>query len=174
MFNPPQPESVTHGVAVAPGQADSVEFVLQGAQVGSGVLQADVSFEVHIGYPGPAYWGNATSAPVNIAVVANLKPPDNIQPASGICDPASGDIVSVNISADVPSPRCVKVAGHQRLQVVNATTTPVQVQLAQFNVPLQPGQAQLFDAAFGSYLAPGVHWLRVTAGNGPEIWLEGQ
>jgi hypothetical protein len=62
-------------------------------------------------------------------------------------------------------------AGHQRLQVVNATEGPVQVQLAQFNVQLQPGQAQLFDAPFASYLAPGVHWLRVTGGNGPEIWL---
>jgi hypothetical protein len=173
LFNPPQPESVTHGLAVAPGQSDSVEFVLQAAQAGSGSLQADVSFEIHIGYPSPAYWGMATSGPINIAVTNALKPPDSAQPAAGICDPASGDVVPVNISADVPSPRCVKVTGQQRLQVVNATDATVQVQLAQFNVQLQPGQAQFFDASLGSYLAPGVHWLRTTGGNGPEIWLEG-
>ena len=168
-----QPESVTHGLAVAPGQSDSVEFVLQAAQVGSGALQASVSFEVHIGYPGPAYWGGATSAPVNIAVTGSLKPPDSDQPAAGICDPAVGDVVIVNISADIPSPRCVKVTGNQRLQVINATAGSVQVQLAQFDVQFQPGQMQLFDASFASYLAPGVHRLRVTGGSGPEIWLMG-
>jgi hypothetical protein len=173
LFNPPQPESVTHGLAVAPGQADSAEFVLQAAQVGSGLFQAEVSFEMHIGYPGPAYWGYATSAPVDIAVRGNLKPPDSDQPAAGICDPASGDVVTVNINADVPYPRCMKVLGNQRLQVVNATDATVQVQLAQFNVQLQPGQAQFFNASFGSYLAPGVHWLRTTGGSGPEIWLIG-
>jgi len=115
----------------------------------------------------------ATSEPINIAVTGNLKPPDAEQPAAGICDPGGGDVVAVNISADVPSPRCVKVKGNQRLQVVNATDGPAQVQLAPFNVQLQPGQAQLFDASFGSYLAPGVHWLRTTGGNGPEIWLIG-
>jgi hypothetical protein len=171
LFNPPQPESVTHGLAVPPGQSDSVEFVLQGTQIGSGYLQADVSFEVHLGYPGPAYSGDATSAPVNIAVTGNLKPPDAEQPASGICDLANGDVVTININADVPYPRCMKVLSNQRLQVVNATNGPVQVQLAQFDVQLQPDQAQLFDATVGSYLAPGVHWLRVTGGNGPEIWL---
>ena len=80
-------------------------------------------------------------------------------------------IVTVNISADVPSPRCVKVTGDQRLQVFNSTDAPVQVQLAQFDVQFQPEQAELFDAALGSYLAPGVHWLQVTGGNAPEIWL---
>ena len=80
-------------------------------------------------------------------------------------------MVAVNISVDVPSPRCVKVKGHQCLQVVNATDGPAQVQLAQFNVQLQPGQAQLLDAPFASYLAPGVHWLHITGGNGSEIWL---
>jgi hypothetical protein len=173
LFNPPLPDSVTHDLVVAPGQSDSVEFALQAAQVGSGSLQANVSFNVHIGYPSSVYQADAYSAPVNIAVTGNLKPPDSDQPTAGICDPASGDVVTVNISADVPSPRCVKVAGQQRLQVVNATDATVQVQLAQFNAQLQPGQAQFFDASFESYLAPGVHWLRVTGGNGPEIWLIG-
>jgi hypothetical protein len=173
LFIPPQPESVTYDAAVAPGQAHTVVFTLQGAQAGQGVLQADVSFEVHIGYPGPAYWGMVTSALINIAVTGNLKPPDSDQPASGICDPAAGDIVTVNINVDVPSPRCVKVTAHQRLQVVNVTEGPVQVQLAQFDAQLQPEQAQLFDAPFESYLAPGVHWLHVTGGNSPEIWLTG-
>jgi hypothetical protein len=79
LFNPPQPESVTHSLAVAPGQLDSVEFMLQAAQVGSGSLQAEVSFEVHIGYPGPAYWGYATSDPVDIAVTGIPEPHDDDQ-----------------------------------------------------------------------------------------------
>lgn len=171
LFIPPVPDSVTHDRVVAPGQSDSVEFVLQAAQIGSGALQANVSFEVHIDFPGPAYLADATSAPVNIAVTGNLKPPDADQPAAGICDPNAGEVVTVSISTDGPSPRCVKVAGSQRLQVVNATAAAVQVQLAQFNVQLQPGQAQLLDAPSGSYLAPGVHRLRVIGGNAPEIWL---
>ncbi len=171
LFIPPVPASVTHDLIVAPGQADSVEFVLQAAQIGSGSLQANVSFEVHIDFPGPAYLAEAVSAPVDIAVTGNLKPPDSAQPAAGICDPTAGEVIAVSISTDVPSPRCVKVTGNQRLQVVNATAAAVQVQLAQFNVQLQPGQAQLFDAPSGSYLAPGVHWLRVIGGNAPEIWL---
>ncbi len=174
LFIPPQPESVTHDLAVAPGQSDSVEFVLQGAQVGQGVLQAEVSFEVHIGYPGPAYWGYATSAPNNIAVTSGLKPPDSDQPAAGICGLATDEIVTVTVNPDVPSPRCVQVTGTQRLQVVNATDATVQVTLAQFNVQVQPGQAQLFDAPFGSYLAPGVHLVRVIGGSGPEVWLVGK
>jgi hypothetical protein len=171
LFIPPVPDSVTHNLIVAPGQADSAEFVLQAAQIGSGSLQANVSFEVHIDLPGPAYLADATSAPVNIAVTGNLKPPDADQPAAGICDPSAGEVVTVSISTDGPSPRCVKVIGSQRLQVVNATAAAVQVQLAQFNIQLQPEQAQLFDAPSGSYLAPGVHRLRVIGGHAPEIWL---
>lgn len=171
LFNPPQPESIVHSLAVAPGQSDSVEFVLQAAQVGSGSLQAEVSFEVHQGYPGPAYWGSASSAPIDIAVTGNLKRPDADQPASGICDPAGDEVVVLNISADAPSPRCVKVTGNQRLQIFNTTAAAVHVQLAQFNVEIQPGQTQLLDASVGSYLAPGVHWQDVIGGNAPEIWL---
>lgn len=165
------PDSITYDLVVALGQSDSAEFVLQAAQIGSGSLQDNLAFEVHIEYPGPAYLADVTSVPVNIAVMGNLKPPDSDQPAAGIFDPIVGDVVTVNISADVPSPRCVRVTGDQRLQVANATDGMVQVQLAQFNVQLQPGQAQLFDALFGLHLAPSVHWLRVTGGNAPEIWL---
>ena len=74
LFNPPQPGAVTHNLAVAPGHSDGVEFVLQAAQIGSGALQAEVTFEVHLGYPGPAYWGSAISAPINIAVTGQPQP----------------------------------------------------------------------------------------------------
>ena len=68
LFNPPMPDSITHNLAIAPGQADSAQFVLQAAQVGSGVLQATVSFAVYIDFPGPAYLADVTSAPIDIAV----------------------------------------------------------------------------------------------------------
>ena len=166
LFDPPQPEAVTHYLAVAPGQSDSVEFVLRGAQIGSGTLQANVSFEVHIGYPGPAYWGTATSALVDIAVVNALKLPDSDQPAAGICDPEDGAVVTITINADVPSPRCVKVASRQQLKYVNATGAPLRVAFWMFDVQIPPGQEYVFDMPVGEYLTPGVHRL-----GGAEVWL---
>lgn len=170
LFNPPQPESVTHGWAVAPGQSDSVEFVLQGAQVGSGALQADVSFEVHIGYPGPAYWGYASSGPINIAVTGNHKPPDSDRPAAGICAEVVDGIASITIGSDAPSPRCVKVTSNVRLRFVNATGAAVQVRLWSFDAQIAPGGEQIIDAPVGSYLMPGVHFIE---GIGAEVWLVG-
>jgi len=57
--------------------------VLQGAQIGSGALQANVSFEVHVDYSGPTYLTDVTGVPINIAVTGDLKPPDADQPHPG-------------------------------------------------------------------------------------------
>lgn len=58
---PAEPEPVIHYLGVAPGQADSAEFKLSAAAPGQVGLTASASFEVHIGYPGPAYWGSSSS-----------------------------------------------------------------------------------------------------------------
>lgn len=49
--------------------SDTAEFAMTASAPGSVTLAASVSFEVHIGYPGPAYWGYAASPPLTIEVV---------------------------------------------------------------------------------------------------------
>lgn len=65
---PSDPEPVVHSLAVAPGQSDAVEYGLTAVASGQATLTAVASFEVHIGYPGPAYWGNSSGAPLVITV----------------------------------------------------------------------------------------------------------
>jgi hypothetical protein len=68
IFSPDQPAPVAHYLGVAPGKSDSVEFTLTAIASGQATLTAGVSFEVHIGYPGPAYWGYASATPLIITV----------------------------------------------------------------------------------------------------------
>jgi hypothetical protein len=57
-----------HHLAVAPGQTDAASFTLQAAGPGQAMLRAYASFEVHLGYPGPAYWGASAASPLTITV----------------------------------------------------------------------------------------------------------
>ena len=69
IFTPAVPEPVVHYLGVGPGQSDSVEFELIAAAGGQAMLRATVSYEVHLGYPGPAYWGmTGTKEPLRIIV----------------------------------------------------------------------------------------------------------
>lgn len=68
VFTPGSPDPIIHYLAVEPGQSDTAEFELQAAAAGRATLTVLVSFEVHIGYPGPAYWGGSTSEPLVITV----------------------------------------------------------------------------------------------------------
>lgn len=61
ILTPEIPDAVVHYLAVAPGQTDSTEFLLTAAAGGQASLVATASVEVHIGYPGPAYWGSIGS-----------------------------------------------------------------------------------------------------------------
>lgn len=85
VFTPSVPEPVVHYLAVAPGQSDSAEFDLTAVTSGQGTLTADASYEVHLGYPGPAYWGYAvTRNPLTITV-------QTVSPANvSITGPATG------------------------------------------------------------------------------------
>lgn len=58
---PDKPEPTTHYLGVAPEQSDIAEFSLQAVADGQALLTATVSFEVHLGYPGPAYWGSSSA-----------------------------------------------------------------------------------------------------------------
>ena len=61
-------EPVVHYLAVAPGQSDTAEFDLRAIADGQVTLSASASFEVHLGYPGPAYWGSSSSGEHLISV----------------------------------------------------------------------------------------------------------
>ncbi len=69
LFDPGRPEPVTHYLAVQPGQSDTAEFVVRAVGAGQATFTAGASFEVHLGYPGPAYWAgsNAPSLVVNVS-----------------------------------------------------------------------------------------------------------
>jgi hypothetical protein len=66
---PTRPEPIEHGLAVDPGESDSAEFALRAVAVGEVALRATASFEVHLRYPGPAYWGGSGTSPLVVTVV---------------------------------------------------------------------------------------------------------
>lgn len=68
VFDPDPPEPVTHYLGIPPGASDQVEFVLTAASPGRATLRVTVSFEVHLGYPGPAYWSGSSTQPLEIQV----------------------------------------------------------------------------------------------------------
>lgn len=70
IFEPGDPPQVTHYLAVAPGESDTVEFDITAVAEGQVGLTASVSYEVHLGYPGPAYWGYRSSGEPLIITVA--------------------------------------------------------------------------------------------------------
>jgi hypothetical protein len=84
-----------------------------------------------------------------------------------------GELVTLEISPDVPSPRCARVTADQRLEVVNRTQVVIVVKIAGYEAQLEPGGAYRIEAAIGSYLEAGVHWLKIQdhAANAPELWL---
>jgi hypothetical protein len=65
---PDPPEPIVHYLGLAPGQTDSAEFALQVVGSGQVKLGSRSSFEVHLGYPGPAYWAGDASEPVTVTV----------------------------------------------------------------------------------------------------------
>ena len=109
-----------------------------------------------------------------------LVPPSSKLPASGVCGRAAGDVLTVRIEPDAPNPVCTSVTGRQSLRVVNSTAdygqrghavTVSWVPGRTFRLAV--GQARSFPQHFASYLARGVHDLKVTSASGytAEIWL---
>jgi hypothetical protein len=110
-----------------------------------------------------------------------LVPAVSQTPAAGACPEAGGgSTVTFYVGDGTPSPRCLKVRPDQRLELVNAEYASgppdrsVTVAWAPFQArTLAPGQAVLFRANFGFYLATGDHEVGLSRyhGGGPEIWL---
>lgn len=65
---PISPLSITHNRALASGESDTASFQLQVIGIGEVELRATASFEVHPGYPGPAYWAFDSSQPLSVTV----------------------------------------------------------------------------------------------------------
>lgn len=59
---------VLHSRAIYSDEVDSADFRLLVANTGIFTLTAHASFEVHVGYPGPAYWGGTRAAPITFTV----------------------------------------------------------------------------------------------------------
>lgn len=70
ILDPSQPDPVVHSLGVSPGQSDAAEFILRAVNSGETTITATASFEVHLDYPGPAYWGiSSTEEPLVVVVV---------------------------------------------------------------------------------------------------------
>lgn len=68
IFSPDKPDPVIHSLGIAPGRSDEVTYLLQAVSPGKATLSLMTSFEVHLGYPGPAYWGAGSSKELVIQV----------------------------------------------------------------------------------------------------------
>ena len=113
----------------------------------------------------------ANAVPTSTQLV-ELATPYAQEPASGICSAAEGDLVSVEIFPDIPSPRCVQVSAGQRLQVTNQTDQEITLELGPYVIQLAAGEVTVLDASLGTFLAPGAHVLGAAPFSGPELWLK--
>ena len=67
---PEKPDAIIHYLGLNPGETDTVTFTLDTIGVGEVFLRVSASFEVHLGYPGPAYWSSAAAGSVTATVPA--------------------------------------------------------------------------------------------------------
>jgi hypothetical protein len=68
LVQPTELEPIIHSVALRDGEHDEAYFTLKAVAPGKAELKVSASFEVHLGYPGPAYWATAASQPVIIEI----------------------------------------------------------------------------------------------------------
>jgi len=68
ILEPDDPEPVEHHLPIRTGESDTGEFGLVAVSPGSASLTGAASFEVHLDYPGPAYWSSAGSSRLKITV----------------------------------------------------------------------------------------------------------
>lgn len=106
-----------------------------------------------------------------------LKPPDAEFPTAGTCGGTEGDVVTAEVFDDVPAPRCLQVLPHQRLELTNRLSVPLNFDLGRQRGIIQPGKTYVLSRTFGEFLLPGVHHMNLrhdlpdANSTGPEIWL---
>lgn len=127
------------------------------------------------GIVGPETLAAMISAPViaNPSGPSGLAPAESAAPAAGVCSDASGPTATLVMRADVPSPRCLRVTTTQQLELVNASSDPITVEIGTRTADVPVGASVTVWPPFGAFLAPGVHTVHVSiyAGAGPQIWL---
>ncbi len=146
-----------------------VAATLAAFRAATGAAPSPVPTRIPASSPAPP-----TAAPLETSTPTSpdLKPPDSDSPAAGICGGSPEAIVPINIVAGtMPDVRCMQVRPEQRLQFKNETGAAVRLQLGRFDVTIPPGEVALLDTPCGSYLAPGSHFVTVSEGAVPEIWL---
>ena len=63
-------EPTTHSLGLFSGETDSITYTLQVVGSGAITLSVTASYEVHLGYPGPAYWSGDASGPLALNIPA--------------------------------------------------------------------------------------------------------
>ena len=102
-----------------------------------------------------------------------LATPITTQPAAGICEKQAGKEVQLTIHDAIPSPRCLRVEGDQTLRITNETASYMEYTLGNQYGGVNPQGFTQISSPFREYLAPGVHYLEISACCNVEIWLEG-
>jgi photosystem II stability/assembly factor-like uncharacterized protein len=129
----------------------------------------------------------AAAAPSTAATALGGSSPGGIAPVDSTlqparpCYPESAPVVTITINPDTPEPDCVIVTNTQRLRVVNATNafdqpgTAITINFA--GLPprtLERGEFTTYQMPFGTYLAPGQHYMQSSKypGSNIVIWLK--
>jgi hypothetical protein len=116
-----------------------------------------------------------TTAVSQRTVPTTLEPPDAQSTAAGACDTTTGDVVTITSGSldNVPNPRCAIVHDNQRVRVVNTGTVTENVSLGEHFRATVPGHSvKTFADPVGAYLAPGVHYLKLSALSSADIWVK--
>jgi DNA/RNA endonuclease YhcR with UshA esterase domain len=74
ILEPEEPEPVEHTLGLHAGDWDAAEFILRAVKAGRVTLTAGASFEVHLGYPGPAYWSSGSAGEPLVVTVTETTP----------------------------------------------------------------------------------------------------
>ena len=153
---------------------DQTSAAIVAGRIGGGQFTL-ACWPIHVG---GLYTPDAASAPGPNA----LWPADAGGPNAGACESYPGPEVLVEVNPDTAMPRCSIIRPDQRLRVRNTSNRFSQLGRAVImwfaGYPartVQVGADTVFAQPAGQYLAPGVHYLRLSlyAGSGgAEIWLQ--
>jgi DNA/RNA endonuclease YhcR with UshA esterase domain len=75
ILEPEEPEPVEHTLGLDRGESDAAAFALRAVKAGRAAVSARASFEVHLGYPGPAYWSSSSAGEPMVITVAHSPTP---------------------------------------------------------------------------------------------------
>ncbi len=145
--NPPNP--ITHTLAIPSGGADTARFTLHVLGSGPVTLTASASFEVHLGYPGPAYWSRDSAGPLGVTVAATDTEVAVLQQAAY----EVGCFPDVTVGDATYSFGCPVAAGHSVEARIQRFETSAEAQAA-----FETGRGTLALQSFRCY--PAYEWLR--------------